>query len=177
MEPFRDVTLAVGQAEGRSLTALLDELFGGQERLVGPNKYMCSSCCHLCEATRTARLADTPAVLTLHMNRSPATGGGSKLRTPIAVPLTLATAHWDEGGGPTSATPPRATHRLRAAVFHSGHTASSGHYVCAALTPKGWVHFDDEVARWSSEAEFSALLSSRALSASTGFLLFYERGF
>ncbi len=97
---------------------------------------------------------------------------------------------------------PDCTHRdalyeLVAAVFHSGSSASSGHYVCYARTPESrvgawgaargaggaewadalqpWVLFDDASTQLLSDAEMQALLSRTvSLSSSTAYILFYS---
>lgn len=114
------------------------------------NKYFCERCNALVEATRTPRLARVPPVITLHLNRSSSSGAGSeKVRTVVQIPFHFSLSQWCPGksapstvSGRSGATDPvlrkcsgwTQPHELRAAIFHSGHTASSGHYVCYVRT-------------------------------------------
>jgi len=84
-----------------------------------------------------------------------------------------------------------ALYDLIAIVFHTGHTANSGHYVCATAAgprspPKygstagrgkqtGWLMFDDTAVKRLSAATIQKMLAPDCKSASTAYMLFYSR--
>jgi hypothetical protein len=103
-------------------------------------------------ATKSLSLArPLPPALLLHLNRfvfDGTSGGGGKLRAPIAAPPTLRL----KGSWLAAGTPP-ATYALVAVVAHHGPGLGSGHYTTAAAlappdsrdssTTKKWFIFDD----------------------------------
>ncbi len=94
---------------------------------IGGRRYHCVACRTLTEASRALRLAVVPPLLTIHLNRSTA-DGRSKVRAHVQVPWTLCPGAWATADCPQR----HDRYALVAIVFHSGHTATSGHYVCAA---------------------------------------------
>lgn len=91
--------------------------------------------------------------------------------------MELRLTRWLSPGAESSPQP----YLLQAVVFHSGHSASSGHYVCYArhsplsehTTPSQWVLLDDSNTQFVSEQQLLDMLSPLSKSARTGYIFFY----
>ena len=139
-------------------------------------RYRCDVCRTLTEASRAVTLAALPPVLTIHLNRTLADGHG-KVRAPVQVPWTLRLGAWAAADCPRR----HARYALVAIVFHSGHAATSGHYLCAArgadpaARPQRWFLFDDGSVSATTARQLQRLLAPGSAAPATAFLLFYQR--
>ncbi|KZT53991.1 cysteine proteinase [Calocera cornea HHB12733] len=140
--PFLELELNLGpksHLEERILEVLQ------KEELTGDNKYMCSRCDSLNDATRWVKLRDCPSVLHFSLMRfvyDVRTYERKKSKKVIQFPLTLNMRPFISGG----AVMDDQIYELRGVLLHRGASAYHGHYVAQAfdLTKQQWFEFNDE---------------------------------
>lgn len=175
-ESFVDLTLPVSKEGKKSLLWSIRQLCSVPERMKGRNKYSCETCNRFTEADRRQFLDKIPETLILHLNRS--SRGATKVGAHVQAPMQLRLDSWSASDG----APAAAEYELAAMVFHSGYSASSGHYTCYAKSPinlpgnktrKQWTLYDDDSVRVVPQRLVETLLEPASMSTPTAFILFY----
>jgi len=154
-----------------------------QEDSPAPEGYRCpnAKCLQVGCSTRTVQYLRLPQTLVLHINRAQADGSRCEVALEFEDKLDLGklglVRHF---GQPLdrNLSPCPTRYHLRAAVFHRGPTARSGHYFAYVLFKTSWVKVDDEkVERLRPGAENTpmALEANETSNGAKVVLLFYQR--
>ncbi|KZO97701.1 hypothetical protein CALVIDRAFT_535804 [Calocera viscosa TUFC12733] len=158
--PFLELELNLGsksQLEERILEVLQ------KEELTGDNKYMCSRCESLQDATRWVKLRDCPSVLHFSLMRfvyDVKTYERKKSKQVIQFPLTLNMRPFISGG----VLMDDQIYELRGVLLHRGQSAYHGHYVAQAydVSKERWFEFNDE-----EVTPIDKLMDGKAIATST----------
>jgi ubiquitin C-terminal hydrolase len=174
-EPFSDLSLSFppGESGANAPSLRLEEMaeyaFGREERMTGDNRYNCTSCGRLADATLSVSVAAVPArylMITLCRFRYEQ-GHSSKIFRNVKFGETTSVRQQDGSV---------AKFRLIAVVFHSGTSVSYGHYYAFARGEKAddaWQLFNDEMVQRATFAQIES--TSATFPRETAYLLLYSR--
>ncbi len=143
IQPIMDISVDVGSGRGTVSDSLA--AFCSKERLSRGNRYRCTKCSKLVDATKQTHLYTPPKVLTLHLKRFAYTLlSTAKVSKKIGYPMRLDIAPYTVQDANNS-SPPQTRYNLCGVIVHLGKSARSGHYYSFAKASNGvWHQFDDE---------------------------------
>ncbi|KAJ7393971.1 Ubiquitin carboxyl-terminal hydrolase 8 [Desmophyllum pertusum] len=160
-DTFSNLTLPLPSHASRCTLQDCLALFTKPEKMSGDDKWFCPKCQQRREASKTIQIWRLPAILIIHLKRFQYEGmWRQKLQTNVSFPMTqLDMSNFVVG--------PKSTPRynLHAVSNHYG-TMHGGHYTAfgKSVYDKKWYKFDDQ---------YVTEMSSRDVSTSAGYLLFY----
>ncbi|EPY49979.1 ubiquitin carboxy terminal hydrolase Ubp16 [Schizosaccharomyces cryophilus OY26] len=133
------------EAKGASVLDCLKH-FVQAEKLIKQNRYRCSHCKKLVDATKTMTVYRAPNILTIHFKRFTFNGYNStKIGKHISYP-----ERFDLGPFMSDSSHP-CRYELIGVLVHAGGSTRSGHYYSFCKSSNGmWLKFDDEFVSNSS---------------------------
>mmetsp|Transcript_7615 Transcript_7615/g.9930 ORF Transcript_7615/g.9930 Transcript_7615/m.9930 type:complete len:668 (-) Transcript_7615:462-2465(-) len=159
-DPFLDLSLDINKAQ--SIEDALRQ-FSSKEILDVDNQWLCNKCNRRGNCEKRMLLKKAPSVLVIHMKRF---GYGRYSRkisrhTSFSSKLVLKRNTFSEPGSMDM------EYSLYGVLVHSGHTPSSGHYLCYVKASNGvWYEIDDVTV---CQVGIKTVLSQRA------YMLFYHQ--
>ncbi|KAI9352015.1 hypothetical protein BDR26DRAFT_832456 [Obelidium mucronatum] len=158
VEPCLDISLEVKQA-GSVEKALAR--FTKTETLNGDNRYRCSKCKTLVDATKQMTILEAPKILVLQLKRFEFSGfGGGKIGKMVVYPEKL------DLGPFMFRTKGKVLYELYGVLVHAGSSCNSGHYYSYVKAPNGiWYSKNDSDVR---QVSLKQVLDQQA------YILFYS---